>query len=360
MLLKLLLKLPHILITRRRLIKQDRDYWDDRMAGQCLQVGGRTLNPKAQAFIDLQMSMTAPVAEWTPALIRTGYNQSVAFFDGPKLPVSNVEDISIPLEGRILGARFYGESTSDKTRPALLYYHGGGFVIGGLESHDRLCRKIARDTGQPVIAVDYRLGPENRFPAAYEDAIDSWQWLQDNAEKFNLDPTQISVAGDSAGGLLALLVSALASKGTMGNIPFAAGLIYPAMWGDVDTKSRKTLADENVVLNSDLLTWFSDNFLSGDENSHVEYLNALDDATQGKMPATWVLTCGFDPLRDEGEMIAERLQALGARVDQKEFSELYHGFIGASAIFPEVNEMVRDMCNFILDQQKQVAKVAAE
>ncbi len=357
--LKMLLKIPGFLITRNKLINRDEDYWRAKLKGKSLQIDGRTLNPKAQVLIDLQSSLAAPVEKWTPAMIRGGYNKSMEFFDGEKMPLSSVEDNTIPLEGRTLRARLYGDYQKGQSKPAMMYFHGGGFVIGGLESHDRLCRKLAIATGQLVIAIDYRLGPESRFPAAFLDAIDSWKWLQENAKDFGVDPKAISVCGDSAGGLLAHLVGAVASKEDIGEKPAALGLIYPVKWGVDDTNSRKVLSKENIVLTQDLLDWFSKNFTSGNDEAFSDLTDAFDNAVAGEMPPAWVLTCGFDPLRDEGEMIAEQLKKLGSSVRHIEYEQLYHGFIGASAIFPEVDKMVDDLSGFVLAQQQNTTALAS-
>ncbi len=350
---KLILKIPYFLIARLLLIKAGDGFWNMLMLGRVLKADGRTLKPKAQALINLQSMFSSPVAEWTPYLLRSGYDRSAGLFDGAKAAISSVEDIDIQLEGRNIKGRFYGEMKSSESRPCILYFHGGGFVIGSLESHDRLCRKLAIGTGQPVLAIDYRLGPEHYFPAAFDDALDVWKWIQDEASLFDIDTSRITVAGDSAGAALAILISTEASKGAMGAKPVSSGLIYPPMTTTPQTASRELLSKENIILTQELLDWFSDNFFSEDLSAADKYMAPLDGAMAGEMGPVWIRTCGFDPLRDDGHLIAEKLRSLKTEVDIKEYSSLYHGFIGASAIFPEVDMMVDELSSFIKSNTKQ-------
>jgi len=350
--LKLLLKIPYFLYQRHRLIKRSDAYWEQKMQGKLMEIDGRSVNPRAQALFDLQEEFSIPASKWTPALVRAGYLKSVELFDGPKPKIACVEDITIDLPERSLAGRLYRNYEGNETGACLLYFHGGGFVIGDLKSHDGLCRKIAKETGQAVLAVDYRLGPENRYPAAMDDALDCWRWLQTEGARHNIDASKVSVGGDSAGAALAVLVSAVASKGNLGHQPISAALIYPLHMTVETTQSRQLLSGENIVLTQELMDWFSSNFVSDDTLANPEHLNALSNATPGNMPPTWILTCGFDPLRDDGVLVAEEIRKLGAPVKFQEYEGLYHGFIGASALFGEVDEMVKDLSNFVIDQQK--------
>lgn len=343
----MLMKLPYFLYKRRMLISAGDRYWKSKMRGKTLKLDGRELKPRAQALFDLQALFAVPVKYWTPANVRGGYVKSVELFDGPKPKVAVVQEMTLTLPDRNLQGRLYDNSPSNANKPCLLFFHGGGFVIGDLETHDRLCRRLARYTGQKVLAVDYRLGPENRFPAAMDDALDSYTWLQNNAPSLNIDPARVSVAGDSAGAVLALLVSAKASHGDMGHIPAATGLIYPADLTATTTASRELLGGENIVLTEELINWFNQQFLSDEMSGDHPHMGALDTAVPGNMPPTWILTCGFDPLRDDGKRIEAKLKSLNAEVQAIEYSDLYHGFIGASALFSEVDDMVKSLGDFI-------------
>ncbi|MEP3245611.1 MAG: alpha/beta hydrolase [Sneathiella sp.] len=344
----MIFKIPYFMAKRYMLMKASNRYWQRKMRGKSLKVDGRTLNPRAQALIELQSEFGAPVEQWTVPMIRGGYTKSMSLFDGLKQDVTVVKDLTLNLSGRTIRARLYDPKPEQSDKPCLLYFHGGGFVIGGLESHDRLCRKIALQSDAPVVAVDYRLGPENRFPAAMLDALDSWTWLQEKAASFDIDPMRITVGGDSAGAALALLITGEASKGELGSVPIATTLIYPPMMDTPDTSSRRLLSKENIVLTKDLLDWFSEHFSDDSQVEYQDYLSPLKTAVKGKIGPVWIRTCGFDPLRDDGVIIDHRLKELGADVDFAEYDDLYHGFIGASAILVDVDKMVADLARFVV------------
>ncbi|MBE7637459.1 alpha/beta hydrolase fold domain-containing protein [Sneathiella sp. P13V-1] len=359
----MLLKIPYFLYKRNRLMKASDAYWEKKMKGKCLELDGRTIKPRAQALMNLQEMFAVPVEKWTPKKVRFGYRKSVELFDGPKLPVNEVRDFSVDLEGRTLGARLYKHQTANENSPAIVYFHGGGFVIGDLDTHDGVCRRLARESGYAVIAIDYRLGPESPYPAAMQDAVDSWVWLQQNADSLGIDETKISAAGDSAGAALAIVVGSVASKGEIGHKPTALGLIYPPSMTVDTTSSRELLKQENIVLNEELLDWFSSQFASEETTLNPSYLQSLENAVAGNMPPSWILTCGFDPLRDDGGIVRDQLTKLGSEVSFKEYEDLYHGFIGASALFKEVDEMAADLSVFIkksTETRKQPHEAAAE
>jgi len=359
--LQTLASLPTFYFFRRRLHSASDGFWRRKVGGRALEVDGRVLNPRAQAYIAFQSKMSKPLSEVSPQALRHGFDMSVDFFDGPKAPLTEVREITLPLYGRDIGARCYSDKATASGRPLILYFHGGGFVIGSLKSHDRFCRNLAKTSRCDVISVDYRLAPEHKMPAAFDDAIDSWDWLQENAGHLGIDPAKISVAGDSAGALLAVLVAAEVSKRRDAQMPLALGLIYPPMPEKPETNSRALLGQEQIVLTSELLDWFAGHFSPENPKKHAHRLRFLEEAVAGRIPPTWILTCGFDPLRDDGQMMAERLQVLEAEVKIQEYDDLYHGFITLSGIFPQVNTLITDMSAFIgteLDRQR--LQIAAE
>ncbi|USG60891.1 alpha/beta hydrolase [Sneathiella marina] len=321
-------------------------YWHRKIGDRSLIVGGQALNPRAQALIALTDSLTVPQKYWTPKLVRGAFDKSVELFDGAVTPVARVVDIDMDLAGRTIRARQYSHDTTKEKRPCIIYYHGGGFVIGGIESYDKFCRKLAVQCQCDVLSIDYRLAPEDKYPAALEDAVDSWKWLQLHHNDLEIDPANMSIAGDSAGAGLALVVSAEASHNPDVNIPVAMGLIYPPLASEVKTNSRKLLGGEKIVLTNELLDWFKDHFLpDGTDYSHPGF-GFMQAAEKGRMPPTWILTCGFDPLRDDGYEIAEILGNLDAEVSLQEYKDLYHGFITMSGVFPQVGIMIDDLAGF--------------
>ncbi|WP_169568312.1 alpha/beta hydrolase [Sneathiella limimaris] len=333
-------------------------YWQRKMSGQLLELDGRQFKPRAQALMNLQEMFAVPPQNWTVRNMRGAYRKSVALFDGPKPAVREVRDITLELKGRNLKGRVYDNRPIEDYKPALLFFHGGGFVIGDLETHDGVCRRIARYTGAKVISVAYRLAPEHPFPSGLDDALDSWVWLQEQAENLKVDPTQLYVAGDSAGAVLSLLVTATASKGKIGVQPAATGLIYPADLMVQTSPTRDMLANENIVLTKEILDWFQNQFATDELNENHEYVRALSEAQKGNIGPVWIMTCGFDPLRHEGEGLITKLQALGAEVQHKEYQDLYHGFIGAAALFPEVDEMAEDFAAFLAPLKEKAKKAS--
>lgn len=340
--------------VRRKLHKATDSYWRQKIGDRALSVDGRVLNPRAQAMIEFQDRLSVSQKHWTPQLVRKGFEKSVDFFDGKARTIASVEEIEFSKEGRILKMRHYSNDTSASIRACILFYHGGGFVIGSLDGYDNLCRNLASQSNCDVMSVDYRLAPEHEFPAAFDDAIGSWTWIQENFETLNIDPTRVSVAGDSAGAFLALSVATEVSKLETGNRPSAMGLIYPPVFSTEETNSRQLLGNEKIILNRELLEWFMMHFLPENVDYSNERFAVLSEAQDGKMPPTWILTCGFDPLRDDGKIIANALGGLGAEVTFQEYEDLYHGFITQSGIFPQVQAMIDDLGSFFARHNKEI------
>ncbi len=283
----------------------------------------------------------------TPKLLRDGFLKSVELFDGPKTELKSVEDIEIKLEGRSLKARIYRNDTDAGLKPGLLFFHGGGFVIGNIDTHDRFCRKIAKQSNHSIISVDYRKGPEHIFPAAFEDAVDCWKWLQENAANHHIDPARISLSGDSAGAAMCLLAATRASKMDTPHQPAGLALIYPPLTSHPDTKSRALLTAEKIVLTQELLDWFNTNFTGGEIDTAHPHMHPFHDVKGENLPRCLVLTCGLDPLRDEGDLIVAKMKEHGAEVVHKEYSDMYHGFITASAVLPQVQTVIEDISSFL-------------
>lgn len=227
--------------------------------------------------------------------------------------------------------RLYRSSDSTSA-PLLIYYHGGGWVIGDLDTHDDICRKLARDAKCSVIAVDYRLAPEHPAPAALDDCIAATRWIFSNAATIGVDPARIAIGGDSAGGNLAALVSLHA-----GVNPVFQLLVYPATDMRMDYPSHRENA-QGYLLTADSMTWFIGHYLQGDERKKHEPLYSpilSDDGTLKKSPPTLVITAEFDPLRDEGEAYAARLAAVGVPTSTVRFNGQIHAFFGMSELLDD-------------------------
>lgn len=338
--------IPWFLIVRALLMAAPEWVWRLWKGRRCLRLDGRTMTPRAQGYLDLNRLVTPPAEKWTVGFLRTSYDKGARLFDGPKVGVASVRDVDLPLDGRSLQGRLYDATGGDYAKPGLVYFHGGGFVIGSLTSHDHLCRKLARMSGMRVLAVAYRLGPEHPLPAARDDAGDVWEWVQAHAAELGMDPARIAVAGDSAGAALAVMTADRAAARPDGGRPTALGLIYPPYFSATETASRRLLNDHPVLLNGDLLGWFEKHMLApGDLMSNHRMDTELRPDAIGP---TWILTCGFDPLRDEGGQLADRLTAAGVPVALRELPGLFHGFITLSAVFREADESLRDMAHFLV------------
>jgi acetyl esterase len=223
-------------------------------------------------------------------------------------------------------------SSAATLAPLLIYYHGGGWVIGDLDSHDDVCRKLARDAHCSVIAVDYRLAPEDPAPAALDDCIAATTWIFANAKSLGIDAARIAIGGDSAGGNLAALVAMRADVR-----PVFQLLVYPVTDMRMDYPSHVENA-QGYLLTADLMHWFINHYLQGDEQSMRTPLYSpilSDDAMLKKSPPTLVITAEFDPLRDEGEAYAARLAAAGIPTSMVRFNGQIHGFFSMSELLDD-------------------------
>ena len=235
-----------------------------------------------------------------------------------------IRDFTIPGPGGRLPVRHYRPPV-DGAAPLLVFFHGGGFVVGSIESHDGLCRMICRDAAIHVLSVDYRLAPEHKAPAAVEDCVAAYRWALGHAGELGADPSRIGIGGDSAGGNLAAFV-ALLSRDEGIPQPVLQVLLYPVLDLSEETESRKLFSDGFFLSRQDR-DWFTDLYLGGTEYSaasaRVSPLHA--DDLSGLAPAL-VFTAGFDPLRDEGNAYAAALRSAGVTVDHRQFDGLTHGF----------------------------------
>jgi acetyl esterase len=219
--------------------------------------------------------------------------------------------------------------------PGLVFFHGGGWVIGDLDSHDVVCRKLA-DQGQLiVISVDYRLAPEHKFPAAVDDAIAATKWIAGNARQLGIDAARLVVGGDSAGGNLAAVVAISARDG---NGPAIAGqvLIYPATDFAMTHPSHRE-PETSILLTHSVIGWFRDQYLNGAADIGDWRASPARAKTFARLPPAYVLTAGADPLRDEGDEYAGRLKQAGVAVTYRTFPGQFHGFFTMGKLLQQAN-----------------------
>ncbi|MEP4889526.1 MAG: alpha/beta hydrolase [Aliiglaciecola sp.] len=239
--------------------------------------------------------------------------------------VTNItrEDITIDCESHKLDARVYRPaSTHENLYPTLIYFHGGGFVLGDIESYDKFLAQLCVQSNVVIISVAYRLAPETVFPGAIEDTQASTDWIVNNAQSLNLDPTRIALGGDSAGANLAI-VYCLLNKDKFQ--PYFQLLIYPSIAGNDSTPSREAFS-KNLLLTENLLKWFHQLYITEEDENDPRF-NILNAEDFSHLPPAFILTCGFDPLRDEGQMFADKLTENNVAVKHSCYTDMFHGFI---------------------------------
>lgn len=285
-----------------------------------------TLHPQAQAVLDLLNEAPTPLKDLPPAEARAAYDRFIIprNFDPVTLP--HVEDREIPGAGGPMRVRIYRPDNDRNPLPVFLFIHGGGFVIGSIESRDPQCRLIARDTPCIVVSVDYRLAPEHPYPAAPEDCWAALEWLHTNADTLGGDPTRIAVGGESAGGNLAAGL-ALRARDAGGPDLCAQILVYPVtdMFFEQDLPSYGLL-DEDYFLTRDQMAWYYDCYAPGTTATDDMMLSPSKADDLGSLPFTQIVTAEFDPLRDDGKRYGERLAEAGVPVEYTCMAGMIHGY----------------------------------
>ncbi|WP_019424459.1 alpha/beta hydrolase [Paenibacillus sp. OSY-SE] len=240
-------------------------------------------------------------------------------------PVKQVQNRMIPGQEHDVPIRVYTPE-GDGPHPALVYYHGGGFILGGLDSHDSICRVFANAASCVVVSVDYRLAPEHKFPAAVEDAFASLNWVADHADELNVNPSQIAVGGDSAGGNLSAVMAIKAKE--QGSPPLTYQLlIYPAVSTDIRFDFPSMTENANgYLLTVESIRLFYSQYLRNEEDAMNPYSSPLLYKNVTSLPPAMVITAEFDPLRDEGKAYAERLQQAGVPVHYTCYKGMIHQF----------------------------------
>ncbi|PDT89190.1 acetyl hydrolase [Bradyrhizobium sp. Y36] len=303
------------------------------------------LDPDAAAVYKAFQDAGRPAYETLTAAEARAYYAQARFATNPEPPeLAHVAPLSIPSPHGAIPARIYVPKEPrrhDGLAPALVFFHGGGWVIGDLDSHDVACRQLADAGALIVISVDYRLAPEHKFPAATDDAIAATGWVAANAREFGIDAARLAIGGDSAGGNLTAVV-ALAARDA--GDPALAGqvLIYPAT-DFAMTHGSHSEPETSVLLTHSVIRWFRDHYLNGAADIHDWRASPARAQDLAGLPPAYVLTAGADPLRDEGDEYAARLKQAGVSVTTRHYPGQFHGFFTMGKLLPQANVAIGEI-----------------
>src|SRR5712692_2586290 len=302
------------------------------------------LDPQMKAILDQAAAAGAqPFHTMTPAQARAAIDTMFQAFRGQPKEVTKSEDRKVPGPAGDIHVRIYTPAGNGPFG-ALVYFHGGGWVIGNIETHDVTCRDLTQGTPCVTVSVDYRLAPEHKFPAGPEDCYAATKWVADNARSLNVDQKRLAVAGDSAGGNLAAVVPLMARERGGPKLAFQL-LIYPATDCADNTPSQREFAQvsPDYILSRADMEWFWGYYLGPNDKTNPIACPALAKSL-ANLPPAFVLTAEVDPLRDEGEAYAEALRKAGVNVKLKRYNGVCHGFFSMASMIDKGKQAVADSC----------------
>ena len=291
------------------------------------------VDPQAQMFLDMLTMMNVPPTNTQSVEdVRTAYD-AMAQFSGTPEEVAKIEDRTLPGPAGEIPVRIYTPESTELL-PMLVFFHGGGWTIGSLNSYDAVCRSLAKQAQCIVVSVDYRLAPEHKFPAAVEDAYAATAWVAEHAASIHGDSQRIAVGGDSAGGNLAAVVSHMARDKGSPKIVYQL-LIYPAT--DYFIPGTPSIQEnaEGYYLTKDTMVWFWDHYANSEEDAQNPRMAPLRATDFKGLPPALVITAEYDPLRDEGELYAAKLQEAGVSVTATRYNGMIHGFFTMAGIMDQ-------------------------
>ncbi|MFI0449585.1 alpha/beta hydrolase [Actinomadura sp. 6N118] len=305
------------------------------IAGRQVRRDGQRLALEAQLLLALAKVEGAGLSDRRVNVARRRLERSQRLIEGRPVEGVGTRALTLPNGDHGIPARLYTPAGLPSGSPLLVYYHGGGFLLGSLDTHDSLCRHLAANAAVRVLSVGYRLAPEHPFPAAVDDALAAYEHAVKNAESFGADPHTVAVGGDSAGGNLAAVVSHHAERK-----PAFALLFYPVTDLSGRRRSRDLFAEGFYLTDPDMI-WFSDQYIPVERRTEVKASPLLADDVSG-FPPTYLATAGFDPLRDEGEEFAHRLADAGVPVVLRRHEDLIHGFANMGGLGGRFAEAVSE------------------
>lgn len=306
------------------------------------------LDPELQAVTNAAKALGRPHGADVPlAALRAGYVSGSQIQGVTDITCGKIDDFKIPGPASAIPARLYVPAgAGDAMTPGMIFIHGGGFMIGNLDSHDSVCRQLANHGGCRVIAIDYRLAPEHKFPAAVDDAMAAAKWICEHAANLSINPERIAIGGDSAGGNLSAVVSNQFSQNNGPKLAFQL-LIYPATNRTVETDSLRDLK-QGVTLDERMLNYFHDEYFGGTgaDPSDPRISPALAPDHQ-LVPPTHIITAEYDPLRDEGRAYYEILKAAGIQVSYHCYPGLMHNFIQQTGVVTSARLAVEEIADIM-------------
>lgn len=304
---------------------------------------GKTIKPEMQAVIEKLASYgDKPIETLSAVDARKNHTPTDAVLDLAKennipMPEPKVDTMGkdIDVSGGKIHLRIYTPKSGDGPFPVIVYYHGGGFVIANIDVYNASAQGLAEQVGAVVVSVAYRLGPENKFPTAHNDAFAAYEWTVKNASSIKGDPAKIAVVGESAGGNLAANVSIMArDKKIM--VPVHQVLVYPITQANMNTESYKMYANAKP-LNKPMMTWFTEKYLTTMIEAQNPKISLINANLKG-LPATTIITAEIDPLHDDGAMFANKLSDAGVKVNSRNYEGVTHEFFGMAAVVPEAKD----------------------
>lgn len=303
-------------------------------------------DPQVQALLDELIASARPSSKSLP--LEQGRRSFAELFASlmATAEVAAVEDRTIPGPAGELPMRIYRPALADRL-PVTVYFHGGGWVFGDIETHDGACRQLARASGALVVSVDYRRPPESPFPAPLDDCYAATRWVYEHAAEIGADPARLAVAGDSSGGTLAAAMALKARDSGTPPIAFQL-LLFPATAAAFSTPSYIEFADD-AFLSKDEMLWYWGRYLASPDDARHPYASPLYAESLAGLPPALIITCEYDPLRDDGEQYAARLRAAGVETCVKRYAGMVHGFMlmgrkidAAQAAFDEAGRALRE------------------
>jgi len=316
--------------------------WVNLLTGPPVTVDGRTLDTRTQWFLQLlARSGQKPFETMSVAEARAEFDAILPMLGGRALAVGEILDRTVDVSTGRLRIRLYRPAASvARLLPTILWFHGGGWTTGSLEAYDLPCRFICARTGCALIAVDYRLAPEHKFPAAIDDAVGVYRWLAGQAVALGIDPARIVLAGDSAGGNIAAVAARLLRAEP--RPPCLQWLIYPVTDLAMESPSYNSCGQGFLLTHAEM-TWFRSHYLGDLSQVADPRASPLRADDLSGLPPALVYTAAFDPLRDEGQAYADRLVAAGVKTIHREFDSLIHGFVGMRGALQAAARAMDDM-----------------